>query len=190
MPGRAQEAVKQQARLAQDLFRFSAVTEEPKCLGLAPEAPCTEHCWNSDSTSQTALSPPSTSPRPRGSRCWAGWLTGSSRGALHARYGAGGGVLCTGALLAQLRVRLLMALETATAYPSGHRGEPSGIDRSAASAAGDGATLVAFPEYDTHEKKIVDASFRRLPSRWTGRYAGWSAGRGCRGRTRRSSGWP
>jgi predicted amidohydrolase len=33
------------------------------------------------------------------------------------------------------------------------------IDRFAASAAGDGATLVAFPEYATYEKKIVDASF-------------------------------
>lgn len=33
------------------------------------------------------------------------------------------------------------------------------IDRFAASAAGDGAMLVAFPEYATYEKKIVDASF-------------------------------
>jgi predicted amidohydrolase len=33
------------------------------------------------------------------------------------------------------------------------------IDRFAAAAAGDGATLVAFPEYATYEKKIVDASF-------------------------------
>jgi predicted amidohydrolase len=33
------------------------------------------------------------------------------------------------------------------------------IDRFAASAAADGAALVAFPEYATYEKKIVDASF-------------------------------
>jgi predicted amidohydrolase len=33
------------------------------------------------------------------------------------------------------------------------------IDRFAASAAADGASLVAFPEYATYEKKIVDASF-------------------------------
>src|SRR6478735_10721335 len=33
------------------------------------------------------------------------------------------------------------------------------IDRFAAAAAADGATLVAFPEYATYEKKIVDASF-------------------------------
>ncbi|MFC9351550.1 nitrilase-related carbon-nitrogen hydrolase [Arthrobacter sp. NPDC057013] len=33
------------------------------------------------------------------------------------------------------------------------------MDRFTASAASDGATLVAFPEYATYEKKIVDASF-------------------------------
>ncbi|MFC9333706.1 nitrilase-related carbon-nitrogen hydrolase [Arthrobacter sp. NPDC057009] len=33
------------------------------------------------------------------------------------------------------------------------------IDRFAASAAADGAALVAFPEYATYEKKVVDASF-------------------------------
>ncbi|TLM80730.1 carbon-nitrogen hydrolase family protein [Pseudarthrobacter sp. NamE2] len=33
------------------------------------------------------------------------------------------------------------------------------IERFAAAAAGDGAELVAFPEYATYEKKVVDASF-------------------------------
>ncbi|MGY2743478.1 carbon-nitrogen hydrolase family protein [Arthrobacter sp. UYCu723] len=33
------------------------------------------------------------------------------------------------------------------------------IDRFTAAAARDGATLVAFPEYATYEKKVVDASF-------------------------------
>ncbi|WP_311380325.1 nitrilase-related carbon-nitrogen hydrolase [Arthrobacter sp. ISL-72] len=36
------------------------------------------------------------------------------------------------------------------------------IDRFAASAAADGATLVAFPEYATYEKKKVDATFPEM----------------------------
>ena len=41
------------------------------------------------------------------------------------------------------------------------------IDRFAGAAALDGAALVAFPEYATYEKKIIDATFPESPSRWT-----------------------
>ncbi|WP_286133717.1 nitrilase-related carbon-nitrogen hydrolase, partial [Arthrobacter sp. Leaf137] len=39
------------------------------------------------------------------------------------------------------------------------RANLAAIDRFAAEAAGDGAALVAFPEYATYEKKKVDATF-------------------------------
>lgn len=53
------------------------------------------------------------------------------------------------------------------------RANLAAIDRFTAEAARDGAGLVAFPEYATYEKKKVDATFPRWPSRWTGLSA-WS----------------